>query len=153
MQLIPKLETGYALTSLRTEVATMVSHDTPNKFIGFAYHDNRKYGKFRIGKRTVFQLCFPNTAECKQYAFGESDVQPSDSWDGCISCTLEMLFDCPLWYHTRGLSQTASGYGRKLTTSFCMHFNGNLHRVYCCCFSNSGTCYIVSKGRKIIVDC
>jgi hypothetical protein len=152
MQLIPKLQTGYAYASLRSLGNVIVRKEEPNRFIGFAYHEGQKYGRFRIGKKTVLQLCFPNATECKHYAFNESDIQPSDSWDGRISCNREMLFDCPLWYHTRGLSQTASGYGRKLTTTYCMHFNGRLHRVYCCCFSNSGTCYIVSKGRKIIVD-
>lgn len=153
MQLIPKLETGYAYSSLRSLSTVIVDKDTPYRFVGFAYHDGQKYGKFRIGKKNVFQLCFPKTTECKQYAFNETDVQSSDSWDGRISCTRDMLFDCPLWYHIKGLQQTASGYGSKLTTSYCIHFNGRLHRVYCCCFSNSGTCYIISKGRKIIVDC
>ena len=153
MQLIPNLQTGYAYTSLKSGAIEVVDKSAPNRFVGFVYHDNQKYGKFRLGKKTVYQLCFPNPSECKRYAFNESDVQLSDSWDGRISCTRAMLFYCPLWYHERGLMQTASGYGRKLTTSYCIHFNGKLHRVYCCCFSNPRTCYIVSKGRKIIVDC
>ncbi len=155
MQLIPMLKSGYAYTSLRSLNTEMVvdSECNGSKFAGFAFHDGQKYGKFKVGKKVYFQLCYPNPAECKRYAFNESDVQPSDSWDGRISCTREMLFDCPLWHHNRGLMQTASGFGRKLSTPYCLHFNGKLHRVYCCIFSNIGTCYIVSKKRKIIVDC
>lgn len=58
----------------------------------------------------------------------------------------------PLWWHTAGKSQTASGYGRKLTTASMVHYNGRWHRIYVCCYSNSGTAYIVSKGEWIIVS-
>ena len=56
----------------------------------------------------------------------------------------------PLWYHERGLSQTASGYGRKLTTELMVNYNNRWRRVYCCCFSNAGTLYI-TKGKDWIV--
>ena len=59
------------------------------------------------------------------------------------------LKDCPLWFHTAGLQQTASGYGRKLTTSKKALYNGKWYRVYCICFSNIGTCYIISKGKML----
>jgi len=52
----------------------------------------------------------------------------------------------PLWWHTAGKSQTASGYGRRLTTAHMVLVNGRWRRVYCCCFSNSGTCYIDGQG-------
>lgn len=74
MQLIPKLQTGYATTSLKTQNVIIVSADDSARFAGFAFDGQSKYGKFRIGKRTVYQLCFPSTAECKQCAFGESDL-------------------------------------------------------------------------------
>jgi hypothetical protein len=61
------------------------------------------------------------------------------------------LIDAPMWYHKRGLSQTASGYGKKLNTGKKIMFNGRLYRVYCSIFSNIGTCYIISKGERIIL--
>ena len=69
-----------------------------------------------------------------------------------ISCDKSDLVERPLWWHDRGLSETASGYGRKLTTSKMIHFNGRLRRVYCCQISNAGTCYIVRGGAWLVVD-
>jgi len=56
------------------------------------------------------------------------------------------LIDAPLWWHLEGRSQTATGYGRKLTTPYKVEHNGRLYRVYCVCFSNSGTLYILPGG-------
>lgn len=44
--------------------------------------------------------------------------------------------------------QTASGYGSKLQTSYMIQLVGHSrwYRVYCMCYSNSGSCYIVRKG-------
>lgn len=49
-----------------------------------------------------------------------------------------------------GLSFTASGYGRRIPTSRMIRLNGRWRRVYCCIFSNSGTCY-VEQGKDWIV--
>lgn len=57
----------------------------------------------------------------------------------------------PLWWHERGLSQTASGYGAKLTSSYKVPYNGRLYRVYMAQYSNAGTAYIIVKGEKIVV--
>jgi len=57
----------------------------------------------------------------------------------------------PLWYHKQGLMQTATGYGSKLTTERKLKFNGREYRVYCSCFSNVGTVYIIVKGEKIVL--
>ncbi len=84
--------------------------------------------------------------------FTESDIKPSPSWDGEISADREDLEYAPLWWHKAGLTQTASGYGSKLTTAHMINFEGRMRRVYCVCWSNSGTCYFITKGRKIIVD-
>jgi hypothetical protein len=61
------------------------------------------------------------------------------------------LFYEPLWFHERGLQQTASGYGRKLTTPLKISFNGKLYRIYCTCFSNAGSNWFIVKGEKIYV--
>ena len=57
----------------------------------------------------------------------------------------------PLRWHLKGLQQTASGYGSKLTTRYKTRYNDRLYRVYCICFSNSGTCYIISKGERLYI--
>lgn len=58
-----------------------------------------------------------------------------------------------LWWQERGLSYTASGYGRRIPTRWQVQVNGKWRRVYCCIYSNSGTCYIEdnSNGRKWLV--
>ena len=63
--------------------------------------------------------------------------------------TESQLIDAPLWWHKRGLQQTASGYGSKLTTPYKVEHNGRLYRVYCVCWSNSGTLYILPKGEPL----
>ena len=55
----------------------------------------------------------------------------------------------PLWWHERGLQQTASGYGRKLTTAYKVEHNGRLYRVYCVQFSNAGSFYILPGGKPL----
>jgi hypothetical protein len=60
--------------------------------------------------------------------------------------------ESPLDWQKRGLRQTASGYGSKLTTSVKVPFNGKLYRVYCTIYSNSGTCWFIANGQRYIVD-
>lgn len=59
--------------------------------------------------------------------------------------------DSPLWWHTQGRQQTASGYGSKLVTSKMVLIGKRWHRVYCICYSNVGTCYIIQNGARRIV--
>ena len=58
----------------------------------------------------------------------------------------------PLAWQKQGLQQTATGYGRKLTTRYKISFEGRLYRVYCTCFSNSGSNWIIAKGQKIFIS-
>jgi len=58
----------------------------------------------------------------------------------------------PLWWQEKGLQYTSSGYGKKIPTRYMVKFNNRWHRVYTCIFSNSGTLYIISKGKDIIVN-
>jgi hypothetical protein len=60
--------------------------------------------------------------------------------------------EVPLWWQVQGLSFTASGYGKKIPTRHMVQLPGSKvwRRVYCCIFSNSGTCY-VPKGKDWIV--
>ena len=57
--------------------------------------------------------------------------------------------DAPLWWQEQGLTQTATGYGVKLTTRRKIRYKGRLRRVYATCFSNVASCWIQVKGEKI----
>jgi len=58
----------------------------------------------------------------------------------------------PLWWQKQGLSYTASGYGSRIPTSKMVRLPGEARwrRVYCCCYSNAGTCYVL-QGKDWIV--
>lgn len=57
----------------------------------------------------------------------------------------------PLGWQERGLSYTASGYGSKVPTSRMIKVDGRWRRVYCICYGNGGTCYVVVKGQRVLV--
>lgn len=86
--------------------------------------------------------------------FVETDVQPHGAIAGAGSLDAfnTDLISAPLWYHQRGLSQTSSGYGAKLTTSRKILFNGKQYRIYCSCYGNSGSAWFKAKGRQIFVN-
>ena len=87
--------------------------------------------------------------------FQASDLSPTglENWKFRLpySVTNEDLVDSPLWWHLEGLSQTASGYGNRLTTSSKVSFEGKLYRVYCTLWSNSGTCWFQTKKYGTII--
>ena len=58
------------------------------------------------------------------------------------------LILCELKWQKRGLMQTATGYGNKLTTRYKLKHNSRLYRVYAASFSNCASYYIVIKGEK-----
>lgn len=49
--------------------------------------------------------------------------------------------------------QTANGYGGKLKTSYMIKLDNGYrwYRVYCMCYSNSGSIYIQSKGKILFL--
>lgn len=58
-----------------------------------------------------------------------------------------------LYIHKRNLQETASGYGSKLTTRYKVKLcNGRTYRVYCRCYSNVGTLYILVGGLEKIIN-
>ena len=59
---------------------------------------------------------------------------------------------CELPWQKQGLSFTASGYGNRIPTSWKVKLGGLWRRVYCVIHSNVGTCYVMTKGEKHIVD-
>ena len=58
----------------------------------------------------------------------------------------------PLDWQLKGLQETASGFGGKLTTRYMINYKGRLRRVYSCCYSNNGTLYVKIKGKDEIVE-
>ena len=52
----------------------------------------------------------------------------------------------------RGLVYTSTGFGKKIPTDRMIKYNNRWYRIYCCIFSNAGTCYISTKNGDIIVD-
>lgn len=57
--------------------------------------------------------------------------------------------ESPLWWHDRGLSYTASGYGNRIPSRTMVRYNGKWRRVYVCRYGNSGTAYIGKPGAWI----
>jgi hypothetical protein len=55
-------------------------------------------------------------------------------------------------WQKRGLSFTASGYGKKIPTSYKVKHNNRWKRVYTCVYSNSGLIYIMDKGKEIYLN-
>jgi hypothetical protein len=43
------------------------------------------------------------------------------------------------------------GYGRKIPTNWMIQIASRRYRVYCCCFSNAGTCYVKTKNHPFLV--
>ena len=59
-----------------------------------------------------------------------------------------------LWWQEKGLQFTATSYGRKIPTSKMVRLPGSKRwrRVYCCIYSNIGTCYVtMPNGDWIII--
>lgn len=58
----------------------------------------------------------------------------------------------PLWYHLKHLSQTASGYGNKLSSITMIRLsNKRWYRIYMIQHSNASSAYIIRKGQNIFI--
>ena len=58
----------------------------------------------------------------------------------------------PMFHHVLGISYTATGYGKRIPTEVMIKWLGKWRRVYCCVFSNIGTCYIGKLEDNLIID-
>ena len=56
-----------------------------------------------------------------------------------------------LWWQLKGLMQTVTGYGGKLSTTKMIKVNGRWHRIYVMQYSNSGSAYILVNKEKIFI--
>lgn len=63
-----------------------------------------------------------------------------------VNGTLREAKAAPLWWQQANLSQTATGYGDKLTTRYMLLLGNRWRRIYCCQHSNIGTLFI---GKSI----
>lgn len=61
--------------------------------------------------------------------------------------------DAPLWFHVRGLTETATGYGGRLRSARMIRIVGETRwrRVYVMQYSNAGTAYVRVKGDVLII--
>ena len=85
--------------------------------------------------------------------FTSADVSNPDSTTPCVyTQTQQDLLHCPLVWQERGLLQTTSGYGRKLTSEYKISFNGRLYRLYVTQISNAASTWFMAKGKKIFVN-
>ena len=59
-----------------------------------------------------------------------------------------------LWWQEQGLMYTATGYGRKIPTTHMVKLPDSNHwrRVYCCIYSNIGTCYVPTEFGWIVIE-
>ncbi|URY12621.1 hypothetical protein [Shigella phage ESh21] len=54
-----------------------------------------------------------------------------------------------LAWQVAGLQKTATGYGKKIPTSWKVRYLGKLRRIYQDVYSNSGVSYIIVSGKKL----
>ena len=78
-------------------------------------------------------------------------VRPDGVWENNAPIEVEHKH-APLQCHKLGLMQTATGYGKRIATATMVKFNGKWRRVYCCIYSNVGTCYIGKLSDAHVVS-
>ena len=49
-------------------------------------------------------------------------------------------------------SNSRTGYGSKIPTNTVAFIDAKWRRVYCRIYSNIGTCYVLIKGERVIID-
>lgn len=86
--------------------------------------------------------------------FTSSDVRDHGAVAGAGSLVADRseLISAPTPWQLRGLSQTASGYGRKLNSGLKIQFEGKIYRLYITQYGNAGSAWFTVKGRKIFVS-
>ena len=75
------------------------------------------------------------------------NIRPDGGLDSFHTFSVDAK-ESPLWWQERGLSYTASGYGKRIPTRYMVRLNGKWRRVYLAIFSNSGTLYIGDFFKK-----
>ena len=49
-------------------------------------------------------------------------------------------------------SNSKTGYGGKINTKYMVFIDNKWRRVYCRIYSNIGTCYVLIRGERVIID-
>ena len=49
-------------------------------------------------------------------------------------------------------SNSRTGYGDKIPTQYMVFVGNKWRRVYCRIYSNIGTCYVLIKGERVIIE-
>jgi hypothetical protein len=86
--------------------------------------------------------------------FTISDTRPFGTIPNTLylfAVTSELVVSELPW-QKRGLQETASGYGARLTSSFKIHYEGKLRRLYVTQYGNSGSHWFKTKGTKVFVS-
>ncbi len=83
--------------------------------------------------------------------FTDADLQPHAGHFG-LFVTTDELIDAPLDWQKQGLSETASGYGSRLTSTRKIMFNGRVYRLRVTQYGNAGSVWFKAGGRKIFVN-
>lgn len=81
-----------------------------------------------------------------------NDAELKKLADFAIKATTAALIYAPLLHHTRGLMQTATGYGSKLATPYKLRIGRRAYRVYSRCFSNVSSEYILFRGQDFFLN-
>jgi len=85
--------------------------------------------------------------------FTSNDIIKGELDYACLNINeISDLLESPLAWQKRGLQQTRSGYGAKLTSVYKISFNGKLYRLYNTCYSNAGSVWFISNKQKIFVN-
>ncbi len=78
-------------------------------------------------------------------------------WDGDTVAEVEGIgwvpaTQCLLWWQKRGLSETASGYGSALRSTWMVKVHGRWRRVKVTIWSNAGSSWVMVGGKRHRVD-
>ncbi|WBF81451.1 hypothetical protein HNDCFFNB_00154 [Citrobacter phage BSwM KMM2] len=69
--------------------------------------------------------------------------------DGVLNFELLQAEQHLLDWQVAGLQKTATGYGKKIPTSWKVRYLGKLRRIYQDVYSNSVVSYIIVSGKKL----
>jgi hypothetical protein len=78
-------------------------------------------------------------------------VRPDGSYDSLFTDAVDHA-EVPMPHHLHNRQWTATGYGKRIPTPHMIRWYGKWRRVYCCIYSNIGTCYIGKLSDNLIVD-
>jgi len=89
----------------------------------------------------------------KQFTFDDTREH------GCVAGAKSLSIDYPqdlksdpLDWQKRGLQETASGYGARLRSTYKIHFEGKLRRIYHTCYGNASSAWIKVRGVKVFIN-